>query len=171
MKRRSFVRNTVAVTGVASVVLLTGCVGGGDGSDGNNTDEDGDEETPEETDVSLTDTDFEILESGGGTRGDEVAVETDDDAGTLMVEGSLAGRNSCYTAELESAEYDAVEDVFDVNVRSFEDRADDELCNPVITEIRYRVVASFDGGTPGRTRVGHDGETVAEAVHDGGSED
>lgn len=164
MERRSFVG-----WAVASLVLLTGCVDGGDEEDDGDDNES--EEPPDETGVSLTDTEFEILESGGGTRGDEVAVETDDDARTVMVEGTLTGRNSCYTAELESAEYDAVEDVFDVNVRSFEDRAEDELCNPVITEIRYRVVASFDGGTPGRTSVGHDGETVAEAVHDGGSED
>jgi hypothetical protein len=170
MKRRSFLRNSSvsAFTSFAFVTFLTGCVGGEGGEDG---DEDGGDEPPEETGVSLTDTDFEILESGGGTRGDEVAVETDDDAGTLMVEGSLAGRNSCYTAELGSAEYDAVEDVFDVNVRSFEDRDEDEMCASVITEIEYRVVASFEGGLPGRTRVRHNAETVAEAVPDIDTED
>jgi hypothetical protein len=166
MERRSFVG-----WAVASLVLLTGCVGGGTGDDIEGEDDNESEEPPEETDISLIDTQFEILESGGGTRGDEVSVEFDDDELAVTVEGTLTGRNSCYTAELESAEYDGVEDVFDANVRSFENRADDEMCAQVITEIEYRLVASFDGGLPGRARVRHDDEAIAEAVSDVDAED
>lgn len=180
MKRRSFLRRAaLAPTFVlAFVTVLTGCLGGGgSGNDQNGTQNtnatDGDE-TPEATDVSLGETDFEVVGSGGGTQGDEVSVTfgenlpgfSQEDLQTVSVEGALTGRNSCYTAELESAEYDPVEDVFYVDVRSFEDRDDDEVCAQVITEVEYRLIAAFEGGLPGRTRVRHDGEAVAEATRE-----
>ena len=174
MRRRSFVRQTSvsALASFALAPLLTGCLGGdsGEGEDGNETDG-GEDEPPEETDISLSDTEFEIVGGGGGTRSDEVSVDTDEEGLTVTVEGTLTGNNSCYTAELESAEYDAVEDVFDANVRSFEDREEDEMCAQVITEIEYRLVASFEGGIPGRTVVEHNNEAVAEAVPDVDTED
>jgi hypothetical protein len=174
MRRRSFVRQTSvsALASFAFAPLLTGCLGGGSGEDedGNKTDG-GEDEPPEETDISLSDTEFEIIGSGGGTRRDKVSVDTDEKEFTITIEGTLTGNNSCYTAELESAEYDAVEDTFDANVRSFEDRADDEVCAQVITEIEYRLIASFDEGLPGRTVVSHNDELVAEAVSDVDTED
>lgn len=165
MERRSFVG--YAVSAVTSLALLTGCIGGGT-EDGDDDDEEGDGgEPPEETGISLAETEFEVLESGGGTRGDEVTVDTDAEARTVTVEGVLTGNNSCYTAELESVEYDGVEDILDVNVRSYEDRDEDEMCAQVIKEIEYRLVAQFKDGLPGRTVVMHNGDRVAEASHDG----
>lgn len=173
MRRRSFVRQTSvsALASFAFAPLLTGCLGGGSDDEDRNETDGGEDEPPEETDISLSDTEFEIIESGGGTRRDEVSIDTDEEELTVTVEGTLTGNNSCYTAELESAEYDAVEDTFDVNVRSFEDRAEDEMCAQVITEIEYRLVAFFEGGIPGRTVVSHNNELVAEAVSDVDTED
>ncbi len=157
MERRQFVRRAVLFS--APVAVLSGCV-----EDEPVDDEDEDDEPPDEREVSLADTRFETVRRGGGTRGDEVSFDFDEEAQTVTVEGLLTGRNSCYTAELESADYDAVEDVFAMNVRPFEDRDEDEMCLQVITEIEYRVVAEFEDGIPGRAVVSHRGTEVAEAT-------
>jgi len=183
MKRRSFLRRAAGAPALslAFVTLLTGCLGGG-GSGDSGDDENGTAdtnateggETPETTGVSLGETEFEVVGTGGGTQRDEVSVSfgeslpgfSQEDLQTVSVEGALTGRNSCYTAELESAEYDPAEDVFEVRIRSFEDREEDEVCSQVITEVEYRFIASFEGSLPGRTKVSHDGEAVAEAVYE-----
>jgi hypothetical protein len=172
MERRSFVR---LVPASVSAAFLPGCLGGGEPKDEGGGDENAsgrDEEPTEQNTVSLAETDFEVVRTGGGTRIDSVSVDFEEnlpgfsgeDVAAVIVEGALAGRNSCYTAELESAEYDGEEDSFRVGVRSVEDREEDEVCAQVITEIKYRLTASFEGGLPERATVRHDGETVAEAV-------
>jgi hypothetical protein len=176
MKRRSFVR---LVPASVSVAFIAGCLGdggepGGEGGGKNDTAGRGDEEQAEQNTVSLAETNFEVVRTGGGTRADSVSVSfeeslpgvSDEDVVAVTVEGALTGRNSCYTAELESAEYDREEDIFFVDVRSFEDREENEVCNLFITELEYRLTASFEGGLPGRTAVKHDGEVVAEAARE-----
>lgn len=181
MERRSFLRRA-GLAPLAHVAFLTGCLGGGgsesgsgEDGEGNTTDGNGENgEQPEGTGVSLGEMEFEVLGSTGGVRGDSVSVAfaenlpgfSSEDLQTVSVEGALTGRNSCYTAELESAEYDPTGDVFEVSVRSFEERAEDELCAQVITEVEYRLIASFEGGLPGRTVVRHNGEAVAEATRE-----
>lgn len=176
MKRRSFVR---LVPASVSFAFLAGCLGDGgepgdEGDGDDNASSRGEGEPTEQNTVSLAKTNFEVVRTGGGTRIDSVSVNfeenlpgvSDEDVVAVTVEGALTGRNSCYTAELESAEYDPDEDVFSVNVRSFEDREEDEMCTQVMTELEYRLTASFEGGLPERATVRHDGETVAEAARD-----
>jgi len=94
-----------------------------------------------------------------------VSVVFDEDR-TVTVEGELVGRNSCYTAVLESSEYDADEDVLRASVLTDDGTDEDVFCADVMTEIRYRLVVSFEGGLPETVAVSHDGEVVAEAIRD-----
>jgi len=164
----------------------TGCLHDGEGVDGDDegNESDGEEKVEEETEddegngtegeperpsARFVGTEFEVLEERSGTRGDEVSVEFNDEDEAVVVEGTTFGRNSCYTATLESVEYDEEEGVLRLNVGTFDDSEEDEFCIGVITEIEYRVVANFEEGLPRRVVVEHDGDRVTEARGDIGN--
>lgn len=176
MRRRVFV--TSAAVSVAG--FTTGCLhgdGGDEGSDNETDEEEGEEENMEddqnenETEDGGTDlpsprfvgAEFKILREESGTRGDEVSVQFDDESLTVRVEGTTFGNNSCYTAELGETEHDEEEGTLRLNVETFDDSGEDEFCTQVITEIEYRVTASFENALPRRVIIEHDGDTIAEA--------
>lgn len=154
MERRVFL--TSAASGV-----ISGCVGDGPPDEGGNR-TDGNE-TASEGGVSVVDREFEVIESGGGTRGDDVSIRFDADAGTATVEGTIAGRNSCYTAELGGVGYESESGVLEVEIVTENKSSEGEACLSVITEIEYRLSVEFEDSLPSKTAVVHDGEVVVEA--------
>lgn len=135
-----------------------------DGSGNSPTDSPTESPTPTEEPGSgsrrVTGRSFEVRDNSCGQGEDSATVERGDDR--VVVDGTISGRNSCYTAELKEARYDEGADELTVAVRSYEDRADDEACMECIVDIDYRATVEFEGGTPGEVTVRHNGERVSE---------
>lgn len=115
--------------------------------------------TPESTPGSreLTDRSFEVRDRSCGDGTNRASVDRGDDR--VVVDGTIDGRNGCYTAELERARYDDGADELTVDVRSYESDESD-MCTQCITDIDYRATFEFDRGTPDTVTVRHDGERV-----------
>jgi hypothetical protein len=155
---------------------------GGDGeatddeSTGTGTSDDEGEETPEGTDDSPTETD-EPTETPGESEGSNAMVERSFEVGgvecgqganradvsrggdSVDVDGTIRGRNGCYTAELEAATYDDGADELTVAVRSYDD-SDGEYCQQCLVDVDYRASFEFEDGTPGEVTVVHNGDRV-----------
>lgn len=164
MKRRTLVRAGIA-TGAAAIAGCVQSAGGPGGqtdgnatgreeTDGNETDGEGAGDAP-----TLGEPTFEVVESGCGTETSTASVRTDEAAGEVVVEGTIPGRNACYTAALDGAVYGAETDSLWVAVVA-EERPDAEVCGQCIVEIAYRVRLPFEGGLPGRIAVTHDDTLV-----------
>lgn len=159
-------RRTLLQTGVATgAIALAGCLasggsapGKGNGTDdGNTTDGNATGDGPAAGAApTLGEPSFEVVESGCGTQRSAVSITTDEAAGEVVVEGTIAARSACYTAALEGAVYGAETDSVWVDVVT-EERPDAAVCAQCITEIRYRVTLPFEGGLPERVAVTHDG--------------
>lgn len=106
----------------------------------------------------MTDRSFEVLQTECGGGENHASVARGDDR--VVVEGTIDGRNGCYTAELDRAEYDA--DALTVAVWSYES---DEAanCTQCMVNIDYRATFEFEGGTPDEVTVRHNGEHVTSA--------
>lgn len=123
------------------------------------TDRSDDQGTPTRTasgEPELVDQEIDIQEVECGGSGENY-YEVDVDDGVVTVDGSIGGNNACYSARVDAAEYDADEDRFDLVVRSFEDRDDDEACTDCIVDVYYRATFTFEGGEPGEVKVEHVG--------------
>ncbi len=143
-------REVIKYIGGIAAVSTTGCL---DRISGNG-------ETENKT---LDNTEFNVVNKGGGEDTDNASVEFNKDSNTVKVTGLISGNNGCYTAELESSNYDDQNDVLNLNIRSFEDSEEGEMCTQVIIEINYESTAEFSNGLPGIVRVNHNGEMVKEA--------
>lgn len=183
MKRRNVLRTGAA----AGALALAGCLASGgpagpgdgtetDGPGGNGTDgttttdgggDGGDGDVP-----ALGEVGFEILDAGCGVERNAATVRTDDDAGEVVVEGTIAAPSACYTASLAETVYGSTTDSAWVDVVT-ERRPDAQACAQCITEIEYRATLPFEGGLPGRVAVTHDGSLVCSgggpAADDGGN--
>lgn len=145
-----------------------------DGSTGDGTSDEGTgqgEDTPTDTDdgsssgsgsggsSSVVDRSFEVGGAECG-QGEQQAEVTRGEA-RVDVDGTIRGRNGCYTAELEDVTYDDRADELTIAVRASE--GDGEYCQQCIVDIDYRASVEFEDGTPGTVRVRHDGEQVTTA--------
>jgi hypothetical protein len=159
MDRRTF----VATLGALAAGTLAGCLSGDPpaGGDGSRPTDD-QTETPSPTpDVSLAETSFTVEDVQSGTGNDEASVSFDDG---VAVDGTIMGKNGCYTASLGSA---TLEDAtLEVVVDSHE-RDDADACTQALVDIDYRASFTFEGRLPDRVVVEHDIDsertTVAEA--------
>lgn len=126
-------------------------------------------ETPEPTDTEtptatpcpnrrLASRDFRVLDEGCGTQGNSATVRRRND--TVRVTGTIDGGGTCYTADLDSARYDAGNDRLSVAVITRKDQDTGSTCGSCISEIEYETTIRFDCGTPSEVRVTHDGERV-----------
>lgn len=118
---------------------------------------------------SLTGSELEVTNSECGTGAEETGytatqATSEDDESLGIVEGTLSGPDGCTTAELGYTSYDTEDDVLVVDVRTA--RTDDEACQDCITEVDYRVEATFEGGVAESAEVSHDGVRV-DGVGDG----
>lgn len=154
MNRRTLLRTgaTVAALGLA------GCTQPGDdpSDDLPPTDtpegQDTSEPTPEPGVESRT---FEVIDSACGEGRNEATVRRD--GGRVIVEGVIGGRNSCYTARLQSVSYEGEE--LRVEVEAYQP---DEMaaCAQCLVDIEYEATIAFDGGSPDTVIVTHNGELV-----------
>lgn len=103
---------------------------------------------------------FEVLERKCGSGENQAAVEHGFER--VVVEGTIRGNNTCYTAELDRAHYDSDTDTLTVDVRSYEN-SDGDVCAMCLLDIEYRATVEFDGGTPNDVVVNHNGEQVTES--------
>ena len=182
MKRRALLAVAAAAT-----AGTTGCLDDGTGSDDpdstptetdaptetaepTRTDEPTETETPTETpeaeETRMADREFEVTRVECGSEYDGPHVTTED--GVVTVEGTLDGSNTCYTAELVTAEYDAEADELHVAVESVEDREEGEACAECIVEIEYVARFEFENGEPSSVRADQRGAS-RESSSGGGS--
>lgn len=91
----------------------------------------------------------------GGSGEDRWEVDVDD--GVVTVDGAIGGNNACYSARVDTAEYDGDADVLHVVVESYDDSTDGEACADCIADVFYRATFTFEGGEPGDVDVHHDG--------------
>jgi len=172
MKRRAFVTSATVAVGC----LCAGCIGtdedaeerdgereGNGGVDRNETNEQDEVDDRDEPSATFLGAEFEVLSEESGTRGDGVSILFEEGSLTATVEGSIFGRNSCYTAGLNGSEYNEKEGTLSLRVETFDNSDGREVCNSVITEIGYRAVADFEKELPNEVTVKHDGDKVAEA--------
>lgn len=150
--------------GAAAVAALglAGCGASGTPGDG------GDTPTPTPTpSIELVDAEFEVT---GRDNADDVGAEIsfDDGANQVAVTGTIQGSNGCKTAALESVDYSRADDEVHVRVRTKNRKGTDDTtaCTEALVYIGYEATIQFEGGTPRRARVSHDGEGVASGAHD-----
>lgn len=108
---------------------------------------------------AVTETSFEILENECGTGQDEATVDQGTDQ--VVVEGTISGRNSCFTAELEAATYDTDTGELTVAVRSYSSDGGNGGCTECLVDIEYRATVSYDAPDPESVTVLHNDEPVA----------
>lgn len=116
--------------------------------------------TPSTPSVSeeITERSFEVVENVCGTGRDEASVERG--SGRLTVRGTISGRNSCFTAELERVTYGAGASELTVGARSFSDATEREACGQCLVDIGYRARVSYDAPDPETVTVLHNDETL-----------
>lgn len=105
-----------------------------------------DDQTDNSSAPQLTDSSFQVNDVSCGSQGTHGEVTIGDN--NVSIEGTLDGRNGCYTAELVRGEYVEAEDTLFVEVEAVE-RDDADMCTQCIVEIDYRATFEFDGGEPG----------------------
>lgn len=158
MERRAL----LAATATTTTTLLAGCLGGDSADENDNPSPT--EQTPEHP--RLVDQSFDVTNVECGTQGHDVRTEKSD--GTVTVEGTVDGNNTCYTAELVRAEYVADEDTLYVEVESVE-RGTDQVCGQCIVEIDWLATFEFENGEPGTVRVDQRGLSGSSSASGSGS--
>jgi hypothetical protein len=100
---------------------------------------------------------FEVRSVQSGQGENSASVTFDDDE--VTVDGTIGGRNGCYTARLASVEQS--EGTLRVDVGSYEDKGEDEACIQGLVDIDYVAAIAFDQCLPERVVVEHEslGET------------
>lgn len=164
-------RVLLQVAGASAGALLAGCLedgtGGGNGPDDTPTDSPTPTSSPT---VSPSPTEPDDPASVSGTSFDIVSVDCGEGRNQASVSfgehvsitGIARGANTCYTAELKSADYDARADRLAVQIRSFTpDSEESGGCAQCIVDIDYDAEVRFDGDLPETVVVKHDGKEVA----------
>lgn len=92
--------------------------------------------------------------------GDEPAVEVDEDAGQVRVEGRYAIGDGCHEEALLDPVYDEETDTLSIALSREHDGR--EECELEDQEVPYRVVVTVDGPLPGVVEVSKDGGASGE---------
>lgn len=122
--------------------------------------------TPEPTDsgdhpVTPAETSFQVLDRSCGQGGNAATVSFGE--GSVTVEGTIGGRDTCDTAELASASLHL--DVLEVVVAVVEEDPDATVaCAQCLTDIEYVFRAADLGDGPARVRVVHETADGRETV-------
>lgn len=167
-------RTLLSAVGTAAAGALAGCLSSA--ADGDGDGDDGDGSTPTDTPTatpsptasptktsgcSPVEEEFTVENVGSGTGKNEATVSFD---GDVVVDGTIRGKNGCYTASLGSVGYE--DGSLTVVVESHE-KEGAEACTQALVDIDYLATFTFDGELPDTVTVEHDvdGErtTVAEA--------
>jgi hypothetical protein len=177
-------RRTVIASAVTSAVALAGCIAdrNGNGAADDETDDtngerdepddepdDGEDDDREmngtegegpgdgEAPEGVADVTFEVLNVESGIEDESASVTFEDDG--LLVEGTITGNNSCYTARI--AEMSLSDGEFTLSVESYEDADEDQMCAQELVDITYEAVVEFDDRGPETVVVEHNSSTVA----------
>lgn len=164
MERRTFMKTAgISAAGLGTTLALAGCMHDGDGEGNGGGDGDG-ENGGGNTTVEIESTNFEVVRRESGTQVSEAEIRKDREGDYYVVEidGTIWGSDSCETARLANAEYDADADELVVDVETYTPESEqDSACAQAIQEIEYRAAVSFVGAFPQTVLVNHDGEQVA----------
>jgi hypothetical protein len=155
-------RDLLATAGAAAAAALAGCLSSGTGSDPDGEPTGTDSPTPSPTpERGVSDSSFTVEAVGAGEVQNEATVSFDDG---VTVEGTIAGRNGCYTASLAEVSYG--DGTLTVRVESHE-RDGADVCTDAIVEVDYVATFALEGPAPTAVVVEHDSldevQTVAEA--------
>lgn len=161
-------RELLRVAGASAGVLLAGCLDSGNGTTGGDT-PGTDSPTPTssptaspsptESSASVSGTSFEVVENACGSGTDAATVSFGDH---VLVTGTIRGQNTCYTAKLEAADYDAEADRLTVRIRSYvPESKGTSACGQCIVTIDYEAEVRFDGDLPETVAVEHNDKEVA----------
>ena len=177
MNRRTFVE---AVAGTATLGVLAGCAGNGDGTESSPADET--TTAPRETDTLSEPVDggttespgsrypdseesgrmngvdylFQIRDVSCGTAGNSAAVTVEAGANEVVVTGTIDASDLCRTAGLASVT-DGGDGRSSVVVETRR-REDADACGQCITEIEYELRLTYDA-VPSEISVTHDGHS------------
>lgn len=103
-----------------------------------------------------------IRKSHFGVRGTDfefdVSAAATFDGDSVTVQGTIQGTNTCYTAKLD--ELTVENQTLLVNIVSYEDPDEGEVCGEALIGIGYEVVIEFDSEVPAEVTVQHDGQHV-----------
>lgn len=141
--------------------LLAGCLGDATGDAPTASPTTSPTASPSATDAgsSVAGTSFEVVESDCGEGTDAATVSFGDH---VAATGTIRGSNTCYTAELEAADYDGEADRLTVRVRSYVPESEGTpACGQCIVDVDYEAEVRFDGSLPGTVAVEHNGQEVA----------
>lgn len=175
MNRRALLRSG----GLLAAGALAGCLGAGTGDGDETTDR---SPTPDPSPTAtpdpsptptgtaggsrLVDRSFEVRNADCGTDRDAAAASADGDR--VTVTGTITGSDTCHTARLADAAYDADGGRLRVAVESYLPESTATLaCAECLVEIDYRATFAFEGGRPATVAVVHDGKEVASVSLDG----
>lgn len=113
--------------------------------------------SPAEGPTQFADATLKIIDTGPGQQVDSAHVCFDYGATQVLITGTIWGSNTCKIPALADATYDTDADELTVTVTTKNrDTEGTPVCGQSITELDYRVTASFDGGLPGSVTVRHD---------------
>lgn len=158
MNRRSF------LVGFAVVAASAGCLGGDSGEPSPTPAE---SPTPTETPTPVpppeptVESDFTVTDRSCGTGENAASISFED--GSVTVDGTIRGSNTCDTAVLDSIEWP--DDTLTIRVKATQMKTTETVaCGQCITDIRYTAELSIDGPLPDRVKVVHDTSTGTETV-------
>jgi len=157
-------RTLLGTIGATGIVGLTGCLSG-----------DGSGETPSAAgtatttstptpapDPTLTDATFTVVGRQSGTQSDSASVSVDGES--VVVEGSIWGRDGCQTAELRSVNYDHTASELTIAIGTTERTDAGDSCTQAVVEIDYTAMISVENGSPTTVVVTHDRGDGPETV-------
>ncbi len=152
MRRRALL-GTVSSIGIAA---LTGCLsdGGGDATPSTTGTTTGTPTPTSAPDTTLNDFTFTLSERQSGTQTDSATVSVDGD--TVVIEGTIWGKDGCQTARLPRVNYDSESDGLTVPVETTERADAGDSCTQAIVEIAYTATVTFENGLPDTVVVTHD---------------
>jgi hypothetical protein len=115
-----------------------------------------------DTNTMTREAQFEVIATSQRSQEETAAVTFGET--TIEIEGTIKGRNGCYTARLD--EITITDGTLTVAVESYEDREDDEVCTEAIVYIDYQVIAPDAGDSDqfDEVTVTHNGDAVTTKV-------
>lgn len=117
--------------------------------------------------TELIDRSFTVESITSGGDGRTADATFDEDAGTVVVTGTIVGKDGCATAELGSAIYDADADELHVDVvTTRQEGAEDKVCTQALVDIDYEATFTFEGEIPSSVSISHDGQGVVSVGYD-----
>ena len=119
---------------------------------------------------TLVSTSFDLGENSAEGVTEAVDARFDTETNTVVVTGTILGKNGCMTAKLGDVEYDAAADSLSVNVvTTRREGTKGDVCTQESLPLPYEARFGFEGGLPTTVEVSHDGDSLLTAGHESSS--